>query len=417
MARNPAEGQQGFGFEGREGRPARTWKVHRRGGRHTIDGPSVVYFLQIGQDGPIKIGCSGELSSRAPALSRQHGKIVCVLGILNGDVAKEHAIQRHFRQHHLVDELFRPDPVIAEFISKNCRHWDGSDMAIPKVQPGSIRSARSNRDAIPIGTRVGRLVVESQPMVKAIGLRKPRWTLHYECRCDCGNIVLVRGNSLRKTNPNTRITQSCGCLVSEVARAAKSTNSPIFKHGKLPRKLYQVYKGMIERCESPACKSFDDYGARGIAVCPEWRRDFTVFRSWAFSAGYREGLHIDRIDNDGDYVPENCRWVARKENNRNRRSNRLLEAFGETKCVAEWAEDSRCAVSYTTLMQRLNLGWDHQQAIQAPARKTTRLTREIVADIKKRLKSGERPSDLAKEYGSCYDNIVLIASGKIWTDV
>lgn len=103
----------------------------------------------------------------------------------------------------------------------------------------------------------------------------------------------------------------------------------------------------------------------------KWLKEPGEFCKWALANGYRPGLFIDRIDNDGHYEPDNCRFVSRKVNNNNKRNNRLLCAFGEVKTLAQWAEDARCSVSYSTLIQRINkLAWEVEHAITTPRRAT-----------------------------------------------
>ena len=101
--------------------------------------------------------------------------------------------------------------------------------------------------------------------------------------------------------------------------------------------LYGVWCSMKGRCENPNRQKYKDYGGRGIKVCEEWH-DCGVFAEWAFANGYKQGLQIDRIDNNGDYRPENCRFVTPKQNSRNRRNTKLLTVNGKTKCIAEWSE-------------------------------------------------------------------------------
>ena len=103
-------------------------------------------------------------------------------------------------------------------------------------------------------------------------------------------------------------------------------------------KLYLVWETMKNRCENPNRAKYKDYGARGIEVCDEWHNTEN-FCKWALENGYEEGLQIDRIDNNGNYEPNNCRWVTPKENSRNRRNTVYLTVNGETKCVAEWCEN------------------------------------------------------------------------------
>jgi hypothetical protein len=123
---------------------------------------------------------------------------------------------------------------------------------------------------------------------------------------------------------------------------------------------------MKKRCRDPKHRSYRWYGARGISYCPEWE-DFGVFKSWAHANGYEVGLQLDRRENDKGYSPENCRWVTSLENNRNKRGVRLVTAFGETKSVSAWAEDSRCRARYFTLCRRLQSGWNPEAAISTGA--------------------------------------------------
>lgn len=102
--------------------------------------------------------------------------------------------------------------------------------------------------------------------------------------------------------------------------------------------LFNVYGTMKNRCLNPKRDNFERYGGRGISICDEWLNNAESFVRWALTNGYEKGLQLDRIDNDGDYCPENCRWVTPKENCRNTRKNKRLTLLGQTKTVAEWCE-------------------------------------------------------------------------------
>lgn len=174
------------------------------------------------------------------------------------------------------------------------------------------------------GTRFGRLSV-----VREVGRNKWRDRL-VECRCDCGNTVVVALGKLKSGR-----TRSCGCLRSE-ASAERLRKHGITAGGK-PR-TFTIWSGMKARCLNPKSVSYQNYGGRGIGICPEWM-EFRTFHEWAMSNGYADGLQLDRIDNDGDYCPENCRWVTRSQNQRNTRRARLITLNGRTQTATEWIRE------------------------------------------------------------------------------
>lgn len=132
-------------------------------------------------------------------------------------------------------------------------------------------------------------------------------------------------------------------------------------------RLYWVWLSMRSRCHRERDKDYSRYGGRGIRMCDEWKGNFNTFATWAFGNGYQPGLTIDRRNNDLGYSPNNCRWVTQAVNKRNSSNAKPVAAFGETKCVAEWAEDARCVVKYDTLKYRLQNGWNPEFAITAKA--------------------------------------------------
>lgn len=165
------------------------------------------------------------------------------------------------------------------------------------------------------------------------------------CKCDCGNVTRVRANSLLTGN-----TTSCGCGRIEA----------ITKHNMTNTKLFNVWRTMKERCNNKSYRQYKDYGGRGISLCDEWE-EFKPFMEWSLENGYKEGLSIDRIDNDGNYCPENCRWTTVRVQSRNRRANRILEYGGEKHCVAEWSEI--LGVRANTIFWRLSQGWSTEEAL------------------------------------------------------
>lgn len=131
-------------------------------------------------------------------------------------------------------------------------------------------------------------------------------------------------------------------------------------------RIRRVWQSMLRRCENTRDSFYHRYGGRGIRVCEEWH-DFRVFYDWAIASGYDEGLSIDRRDNDGPYCPENARWADSKTQSRNKSTNVFCEAFGETKSIADWAEDHRCKVNYRTLRARISdYGWSIEEAVATP---------------------------------------------------
>lgn len=139
---------------------------------------------------------------------------------------------------------------------------------------------------------------------------------------------------------------------------------------KTSRRLKKILIHMKERCYNPQDKRYKDWGARGITVCEEWLNDANAFVSWAITNGYKDGLSIDRIDNDGSYCPDNCRWVTLAENNQNRRSSRFYTINGETKNLTQWCEEY--SVSWSMVYKRLQMGWDIESALTTPKRSRDR---------------------------------------------
>ena len=123
---------------------------------------------------------------------------------------------------------------------------------------------------------------------------------------------------------------------------------------------------MKARCYNPDDKRYDDWGGRGIQICNEWLNDPELFVRWSIENGYQEGLTIDRVDNDGNYCPENCRWVTVQENNQNRRSNRNFTYNGKTQNLQQWCDEYN--VSRSMVNKRLDLGWDFEKALLTPNR-------------------------------------------------
>ena len=133
---------------------------------------------------------------------------------------------------------------------------------------------------------------------------------------------------------------------------------------------------MKSRCYNSNVPNFVDYGGRDITICEEWLNDFELFKSWSLENGYRKDLMIDRIDNDGNYEPSNCRWSTRKEQNSNRRNNRLVEIDGVTKTFAQWADD--LGINRSTALYRVRAGKTEYEALTMPVIKKRKSKGEMI---------------------------------------
>lgn len=170
------------------------------------------------------------------------------------------------------------------------------------------------------GQRFGRLTVIERAE------NNKRGNTMWLCKCDCGNTTIVQGTLLK-----SHASQSCGCLHQEILRQGRESSYRAERarasrttHGKSNFRLYAVWSSMIQRCYNPKSGRYKHYGARGITVCDEWRNDFSAFYNWAMANGYDENAPygqctLDRIDVNGNYRPENCRWVDMKTQRQNQR--------------------------------------------------------------------------------------------------
>lgn len=208
-----------------------------------------------------------------------------------------------------------------------------------------------------LGKRFGRLTVvgrgESTKDKKAV------WV----CKCDCGNTKAVPASSLKSGH-----TRSCGCLFYDsrkiVAEKQKGEKSHFYKHGLSDSRINSIYRGMKKRCYDKNEPAYRNYGGRGIKVCDEWLSDFMSFYRWAMGNGYNDDLSIDRIDVNGDYCPENCRWTDRKTQANNTRTNRKYSLNGETHTIADWARIY--GVERKLVYKRISLGWTISESLLIP---------------------------------------------------
>lgn len=178
-----------------------------------------------------------------------------------------------------------------------------------------------------VGERYGRLVVDHLHCHGGNG-KKPLWA----CKCDCGGMAYVSRQDLLRGH-----TTSCGCYRLETQ---KDPTNKHHTHGMKKTRLYRIYNGMKNRCYNTKGREYPWYGGRGIILADEWlgENGFIHFKEWAFANGYQENLTIDRINVNGNYAPDNCRWVNWKVQENNRRNNVLVTINGTTKTFSEWCE-------------------------------------------------------------------------------
>ena len=167
----------------------------------------------------------------------------------------------------------------------------------------------------------------------------------WDYKCDCGNLISGRSVNCEKTG-------HCGCMTRQI----KTT------HGMCDRGEYHSWQAMLQRCRNPNAHAYKDYGGRGISVCDKW----TSFEGFYEDMGDRpDGKSLDRIDNEGDYCAENCRWSTRSEQARNTRSNRVIELNGTEKLLIEWVEET--GLSFSCIEHRLRNGWSVSKTLTTPS--------------------------------------------------
>ena len=187
------------------------------------------------------------------------------------------------------------------------------------------------------GNRYGRFTVVSR------AANNKKGNAMWNCICDCGNTRTVLAYHLKSGH-----SKSCGCITKT--------------HGMFGTRLYKIWDGIKYRCHNSTSDNYNNYGARGITVCEEWRTNFQSFYDWAMSHGYSEDLTIDRIDVNGNYEPDNCRWANEITQHNNTRTNRFITYNGETHTIAEWSRIQN--INYYTLVARINrYGWSIEKAL------------------------------------------------------
>lgn len=206
----------------------------------------------------------------------------------------------------------------------------------------------SNKLIIPAGTMFGMLTVILE-LPKAFGAVGGQERI-FRCSCSCGKITDVRLNHLRAGK-----IKSCGCF----------HDSCHITHGYSNTKEYNVWRGMKRRCNNTKSDCYANYGGRGISVCQEWNESFESFLRDMGKCS--KGLSLDRIDNNGNYEPGNCRWATRKEQNRNSRHNVNLTLDGLTLPIVEWSE--KLGLGYYVIRHRVKAyKWNTERALTTPVK-------------------------------------------------
>ncbi len=217
-----------------------------------------------------------------------------------------------------------------------------------------FRSDKWYQDHDLTGKTFGRLTVIGLSDLKNDKNRSRLWI----CKCECGNTVVK--DTIHLKNGHAK---SCGCLKAEHEEYFKKNLAGQVTHNMSRERIFRIWSAMIKRCEDPNCKAYDNYGGRGISVCDEWK-DLNKFKEWAINNGYQSNLSIDRIDTNGNYSPENCRWADAKTQGNNKRNNVIITYNGVTHTLSEWS--SITGIKQGTIRNRLHSGWSVDDILNTP---------------------------------------------------
>lgn len=180
---------------------------------------------------------------------------------------------------------------------------------------------------------------------------------NWKCICDCGNIKMIGSWDLTHG-----YVKSCGCLKKELLSKRLTT------HNMSGTRLYNIWTGTKSRCYNQRYEAHKNYGTRGITVCDEWKNNFMSFYNWAINNGYRDDLTLDRINNNGDYEPSNCRWVTIGEQADNRRNSRRITYGRKTQTLKQWSNE--LGLDYKLLYNRLyKLKWSVEKSFVTQPKK------------------------------------------------
>ena len=165
-------------------------------------------------------------------------------------------------------------------------------------------------------------------VIKELNIRNNEGHVMWECKCECGKTVNVSGAYLKKGN-----TKSCGCLQKE--KAANNGRDILTTHGMSKTKIFNIWCGMLKRCNNDKNKQYKNYGGRGIKVCDRWLKFENFYKDMG---NKKDNLSIERIDNNGNYEPSNCKWATVKEQSINKRTNKYLTFKNECLTLSQWSE-------------------------------------------------------------------------------
>lgn len=253
-------------------------------------------------------------------------------------------------------------------------------------------------DDVIIGSKFGNLLVLYEVPK---GIRKYKHRRCFKCKCICGKETEVSVNHLKDGH-----TKSCGCMRGEKNREINT------KHGMTGSRIYVIWEHMKDRCFNKRNKSYHRYGERGVTVCDEWSGEngFINFYNWAIKNGYREDLTIDRINNDGNYTPDNCRWATRKEQMNNVNYNVFLELDGEEHTISQWSDI--LGIGQDTIQARKKYyNFDDKKALLKPQTCKKKVCITSVDDKSKKVFDSCR--DAAKYINCSPPSITQCAKGKI----
>lgn len=181
--------------------------------------------------------------------------------------------------------------------------------------------------------------------IRIVGHKPVRW----ECKCDCGNLHIASASNITTGQVN-----SCGCT----HKIGNPTHSQCYT------RVYRIYAKLKRRCYVEDDIAYPRYGGRGIVMCDEWKNSFEAFSKWAYENGYDDSLSLDRIDNNGIYSPENCRWANNYQQANNKRNNKIYTYKGKTQTLPIWCRELN--LPYSTIWYRLSIGWTFEDAVSVP---------------------------------------------------